>query len=185
MKKQIISEEFKQRMQKLAGIRLNEEVSNQNLNKAWIESHDYYEDLYIANTQKFNQYIKEIGFTPEYVINIDPGKIQMIYWDDDGPDSMSFDSIEEYIKESIASFWGEEQFIEKFDIEGEIDASGDDWQDVFDKHIENNLDLYFKTLNEYINNSYPDGDSANGVALLIDGKLVAGANNKKAITILQ
>jgi hypothetical protein len=163
---------------------LDEEVSNQNLNKAWIESHEDYEDLYIANTQKFNQYVKENEFTPEYIIDIDPGKIQMVYWDDEGPNSMSFDSIEKYIKGSIAHFWGEDQFIEEFDIEDEIDASGDNWVNVFNKHVENNLDLYFKTLNEYINSSYPDGDSQNGIALLIDGKLVAGANNKKSIIIL-
>jgi len=32
-------------------------------------------------------------------------------------------------------------------------------------------------MKDMINNSYPDGDSASGVVLLVDGKEVAGADN--------
>jgi hypothetical protein len=34
--------------------------------------------------------------------------------------------------------------------------------------------MYYEKLNEFINNSYPDGDSASGVVLLVNGKVVAG-----------
>ena len=103
----------------------------------------------------------------------------MIYWHDEGPDSMSFDSKLDYVGEAIASFWGEDYFIEEFGIEDETD--GDDWKSVFDKHIEDNLDMYFEELNKCINNSYPDKDSAHGVALLVDGELISGAWKKGLI----
>ena len=34
--------------------------------------------------------------------------------------------------------------------------------------------MYYEELNKLINNSYPDGDSASGVVLLVNGKRVAG-----------
>ena len=45
---------------------------------------------------------------------------------------------------------------------------------VFDKHVADNLDMYYEELNKYINNSEADGDSASGVVLLQNGKVVAG-----------
>ena len=38
--------------------------------------------------------------------------------------------------------------------------------------------MYFEELNKLINNSYPDGDSANGVILLVEGELISGAEDK-------
>jgi len=60
---------------------------------------------------------------------------------------------------------------EKFGIEDEV---GDDNWDYFDQHVADNLDMYYEELNNLINNSYPDGDSASGVVLLVNGKIVAG-----------
>ena len=117
-------------------------------------------------------------FNGEYLIDIDPGMYQMIYWNDEGPDSMSYNSKKEYVIESITNFWGEDQFIEKFKIEDEIDEAGDNWKNVFNKHIENNLDIYFEELKAYTNNSYPDKDSACGVVLLENDKIIAGEANK-------
>ena len=42
------------------------------------------------------------------------------------------------------------------------------------KHLEDNLDMYYEELNKLINNSEADGDSASGVVLLVNGKVVAG-----------
>ena len=109
-----------------------------------------------------------------YIIDLDPGMYQMIYWNDDGPDGDSYDSKLDYVQKSIMNFWGEDQFIEKFGIEDEMDAAGDNWESVFNKHVEDNLDMYFEELNKYIEDSYPDGDSASGVVLLVNGKVVAG-----------
>jgi len=41
--------------------------------------------------------------------------------------------------------------------------------------------LYMNAINDQINNSYPDGDSNHGVALLVKGNLTAG--NKRIITV--
>jgi hypothetical protein len=170
-------------MQKLAGIitegeykeKLEEE--NINLNKAFINSHEDYHTLYLASDESLNQYLNDLKkdedtWEPEYITNIDPGKIQMVYWHDEGPNSISFNSIVEYIKETIFGFWGEDQFMD------EIETIED-----LERDIESNPNIYFEKLNQYINNSYPDGDSNYGVALLIDGNLVAGADNKKLIII--
>ena len=75
---------------------------------------------------------------------------------------------------AVAGFWGEDHFIEEFGIEAELEAAGDNWESVFNKHVEDNLDMYYEELNKLINNSYPDGDSASGVVLLVNGKIVAG-----------
>ena len=53
-------------------------------------------------------------------------------------------------------------------------AAGDNWESVFHKHVEDNLDMYFEELNKYIEDSYPDGDSASGVVLLLNGEIIAG-----------
>mgnify|MGYP000960641585 FL=1 len=87
---------------------------------------------------------------------------------------MSFNSKGEYVKEAIEDFWGEDCFIEKFGIEDLVDS---DWKN-FDKHRDDNLDMYFEELNKLINNSYPDKDSANGVILLVEGELISGAEDK-------
>tara|TARA_R100000781_G_scaffold114670_1_gene86088 strand:+ start:1012 stop:1557 length:546 start_codon:yes stop_codon:yes gene_type:complete len=160
---------------------------NENYNAAWIMSHSEYYDIYIGTKKSFHEdYLQGGdasfgGEAEDYLIDLDPGKFQMIYWDDDGPNSISFNTKEEYVKESIANFWGEDGFIEFFEIEDEIDAAGDNWESVFDKHVEDNLDMYYKELNNLINNSYPDGDSASGVVLLVDGKEVAGADNGRLV----
>ncbi len=151
----------------------------ENITKAYIQSHEDYHDLYLTNREALNQLLadyKEDGdnWEPEYIIDLDPGMYQMIFWNDEGPNSMSFDSKLDYVKEAIASFWGEDQFIKKFGIEDEIDAAGDNWGDVFDKHVEDNLDMYFEELNKYIEDSYPDKDSYSGVVLLLNGKIKAG-----------
>tara|TARA_Y100000389_G_scaffold21415_1_gene18405 strand:- start:266 stop:748 length:483 start_codon:yes stop_codon:yes gene_type:complete len=151
--------------------------------KAYINSHFDYENLYLTNEEKLNQLLsdyKEDGDTwePEYITDIDEGKFQMIYWNDEGPESMSFDSKGEYVKEAIEGFWGEDCFIEKFGIEDLVDS---DWKN-FDKHRDDNLDMYFEELNILNNNSYPDGDSANGVVLLVEGELISGAWNKELVS---
>lgn len=147
--------------------------------KAYINSHEEYETLYLTNEEKLNQILSEYkedgdDWEPEYITDIDEGKFQMIYWDDEGPESMSFDSKKEYVKEAIENFWGEDCFIEEFGIEDLVDS---DWKN-FDKHIDDNLDMYFEELNKLINNSYPDGDSASGVILLVEGELISGAADK-------
>ena len=151
----------------------------ENITKAYINGHEDYHDLYLTNDEDLNKLLadyKEDGddWEPEYIIDLDPGMYQMIYWNDDGPDGDSYDSNLDYVQKSIMNFWGEDQFIEKFGIEDEIDAGGDNWGSVFDKHVEDNLDMYFEELNKYIEDSYPDGDSASGVVLLVNGKVVAG-----------
>ncbi len=160
---------------------------DENYNAAWIMSHSEYYDIYIGTKKSFHEdYLQGGdasfgGEAEDYLIDLDPGKFQMIYWNDDGPNSISFNTKEEYVKESIANFWGEDHFIEKFGIEAELDAAGDNWESVFHKHIEDNLDMYYEELNNLINNSYPDGDSASGVVLLVDGKEVAGADNGRLV----
>ena len=148
------------------------------INKATIANHSDYEDLYIGNTSDFENLPDNIKFSAEYMIDVDPGMYQMIYWNDEGPDSMSYNSKKEYVIESITNFWGEDQFIEKFQIEDKIDEAGDNWKSIFDKHVEDNLDTYFKELKAYTNNSYPDKDSACGVVLLENNKIIAGDANK-------
>jgi hypothetical protein len=146
----------------------------ENIDMATILSHDDYKELYIGNRAEHDASHEEEQFSDEYMINLEPGMYQMIYWDDEGPDSMAFDNKLEYVKEAIAGFWGEDGFIEYFGIEDEVNAAGDNWESVFDKHVEDNLDMYYEELNKLINNSEADGDSASGVVLLVNGKVVAG-----------
>ena len=153
---------------------VSEGVIKENIDMAVINSHDSYQDLYIGNKAEHDAADEEEQFSDEYMIDLKPGMYQMIYWDDEGPDYMNFDNKLEYVKESIAGFWGEDGFIEYFGIEDYIDAAGDNWESAFDKHLEDNLDMYYEELNKLINNSYPDGDSASGVVLLVNGKVVAG-----------
>jgi len=133
-----------------------------------------YPELYIGNRAEHDASPEEDQFSDEYIIDLKPGMYQMIYWNDEGPDYNAYDSKEEYIKDTITGFWGEDHFIEEFGIEAKLDAAGDNWESVFHKHIEDNLDMYYKELNKLINNSDPDGDSASGVVLLQNGKVVAG-----------
>ena len=153
---------------------VSEGVIKENIDMAVINSHDSYQDLYIGNKAEHDAADEEEQFSDEYMIDLKPGMYQMIYWDDEGPDYMNFDNKLEYVKESISGFWGEDYFIEEFGIEGLMDAAGDNWGSAFDKHLEDNLDMYYEKLNEFINKSYPDGDSASGVVLLVNGKVVAG-----------
>ena len=153
---------------------LAEGIIKENIDMAVINSHDDYQDLYIGNKAEHDAADEEEQFSDEYMIDLKPGMYQMIYWDDEGPDYMNFDNKLEYVKESISGFWGEDYFIEEFGIEDLMDAAGDNWGSAFDKHLEDNLDMYYEKLNEFINNSYPDGDSASGVVLLVNGKVVAG-----------
>jgi len=146
----------------------------ENIDMATILSHDDYYELYIGNRAEHDASPEEDQFSDEYMINLKPAMYQMIYWNDEGPDYIAYDSKEEYIKGAIGGFWGEDQFIEKFGIEAELDAAGDNWESVFHKHIEDNPDMYYEELNKLINNSEPDGDSASGVVLLQNGKVVAG-----------
>jgi len=146
----------------------------ENIDMATILSHDDYKELYIGNKAKHDAADKEEQFSGEYMIDLKPAMYQMIYWDDEGPGYSNFDSKEEYVKDAIAGYWGEDNFIEYFGLRDEIDAAGDNWESVFDKHVEDNLDMYYKELNRLINNSEPDKDSASGVVLLQNGKVVAG-----------
>ena len=146
----------------------------ENIDMATILSHDDYYELYIGNRAEHDASHEEDQFSDEYMINLKPAMYQMIYWNDEGPDYNAYDSKEEYIKDAIGGFWGEDHFIEKFGIEAELDAAGDNWVSVFHKHIEDNPDMYYEELNKLINNSEPDGDSSSGVVLLQNGKVVAG-----------
>ena len=146
----------------------------ENIDMATILSHDDYYELYIGNRAEHDASPEEDQFSDEYMINLKPAMYQMIYWNDEGPDYNAYDSKEEYIKDTIGGFWGEDHFIEKFGIEAELDAAGDNWVSVFHKHIEDNPDMYYEELNKLINNSEPDGDSSSGVVLLQNGKVVAG-----------
>jgi len=150
----------------------------ENIDMATILSHDDYYDLYIGNKAEHDAMDEEEQFSDEYMIDLKPAMYKMIYWNDEGPDYNAYDSKEEYIKDAIGGFWGEDHFIEKFGIEAELDAAGDNWESVFHKHIEDNPDMYYEELNKLINNSEPDGDSAYGVALLVNGKVVAGEATK-------
>ena len=153
---------------------LAEGIIKENIDMAAINSHDSYQDLYIGNKAEHDAADEEEQFSDEYMIDLKPGMYQMIYWNDEGPDYMNFDNKLEYVKETISGFWGEDYFIEEFGIEDLMDAAGDNWESAFDKHLEDNLDMYYEELNKLINNSYPDGDSASGVVLLVNGKVVAG-----------
>ena len=153
---------------------LTEGIIKENIDMAVINSHDDYYDLYIGNKAEHDAADEEEQFSDEYMIDLKPGMYQMIYWNDEGPDYTNFDSKEEYIKDAIAGLWGEDHFIEEFGIEAQLDAAGDNWESVFNKHVEDNLDMYYEELNKLINNSEADGDSASGVVLLVNGKVVAG-----------
>ena len=146
----------------------------ENIDMATILSRDDYKELYIGNKAKHDIADEEEQFSDEYIINLKPGVYQMIFWNDEGPDYNVYDSKEEYVKDTIAGFWGEGYFEEKFGLTDELDAAGDDYERVFNKHIEDNLDMYYEELNKLINNSEADGDSAYGVVLLQNGKVVAG-----------
>ena len=148
------------------------------INKATIHNHFDYKDLYIGNTSDFENLPEDEKFSNEYMIDVDPGMYQMIYWNDEGPDSMGFDSKLDYVKESIRNYWGEDHFEQKFGIEDILDAAGDNWESAFHKHIEDNLDKYYEELNSLIKNSYPDKDSACGVVLLENDKIIAGEASK-------
>ena len=146
----------------------------ENINMATILSRDDYKELYIGNRAEHDASPEEEQFSDEYIIDLKPGAYQMIFWNDEGPDYNVYDSKEEYVKDTIAGFWGEGHFEEKFGLTDELDAAGDDYERVFNKHIEDNLDMYYEELNKLINNSEADGDSAYGVVLLQNGKVVAG-----------
>ena len=153
---------------------VSEGVIKENIDMAVINSHDSYQDLYIGNKAEHDAADEEEQFSDEYMIDLKPGMYQMIYWNDEGPDYMNFDNKLEYVKDAVAGFWGEDHFIEEFGIEAELEAAGDNWESVFNKHVEDNLDMYYEELNKLINNSEADGDSASGVVLLVNGKVVAG-----------
>ena len=155
-------------------IGLSEGIIKENIDMAVINSHDDYYDLYIGNKAEHDAADEEEQFSDEYMIDLKPGMYQMIYWNDEGPDYMNFDNKLEYVKDAVAGFWGEDHFIEEFGIEAELEAAGDNWESVFNKHLEDNLDMYYEELNKLINNSEADGDSASGVVLLVNGKVVAG-----------
>ena len=146
----------------------------ENIDMATILSRDDYKELYIGNRAEHDASPEEEQFSDEYIIDLKPGMYQMIYWNDEGPDYTNFDSKEEYIKDTIAGYWDIEHFERKFGLKDELDAAGDNWESVFHKHIEDNLDMYYEELNKLINDSEADGDSANGVVLLQNGKVVAG-----------
>ena len=104
--------------------------------KAYINSHEDYETLYLTNEEKLNQILSDYEedddtWEPEYIVDINEGKFQMIYWNDEGPDYMNFDNKLEYVKETISGFWGEDYFIEEFGIEDLMDAAGDNWGSAF------------------------------------------------------
>ena len=143
----------------------------ENINMATILSHDDYHDLYIGNRAEHDARDEEEQFSDEYMIDLDPGMYQMIFWDNDGPSHMTFNNKLDYVSGAIRNFWGEDHFIRKFGIEDELDEKGFDY---FDQHVKDNLDMYYEELNNLINKSYPDGDSASGVVLLVNGKRVAG-----------
>ena len=143
----------------------------ENINMATILSHDDYHDLYIGNRAEHDARDEEEQFSDEYMIDLDPGMYQMIFWNNDGPSHMTFDNKLDYVEGAIRNFWGEDHFIRKFGIEDELDEKGFDY---FDQHVKDNLDMYYEELNNLINKSYPDGDSASGVVLLVNGKRVAG-----------
>ena len=135
---------------------------------------DYYE-IYLTNDQGLKDAIEYgEGWEPEYLEDVDPGMYQMVYWNDEGPDSVSFNSKLEFVIGAIMNFWGEDQFIDDFGIQDEIDAAGDDWGKVFDKHVEDNLDMYYDKVLNMSDTAYPDSDSGSGVVIIEKGKIVAG-----------
>ena len=62
----------------------------ENINMATILSHDDYHDLYIGNKAEHDAMDEEEQFSDEYMIDLDPGMYQMIYWNDEGPESYVF-----------------------------------------------------------------------------------------------
>ena len=158
---------------KLSGL-AEGKLLKEDIDMATILIHDDYQELYIGNRAEHDASSEEEQFSDEYMIDLKPGMYHMIFWNDEGPDYIVYDSKEEYIKDSIKSYWDIEHFERKFGLTDELDAAGDNWESVFNKHIEDNLDMYYEELNRLINNSEADGDSANGVVLLQNGKVVAG-----------
>jgi len=166
---------------------------NENYNAAWIMSHSDYYDIYIGTKKSFYEDQEEGedasfgGEAEDYLIDLDPGKYQMIYWHDEGPENMSFNDKLEFVKESIYNYWGESNFIEQFPgLEDKLDPlydkdNPDVYWNAFEEHMKDNLDKYYEMMKGMINNSYPDGDSSRGVVLLVDGKEVAGADNGRLV----
>ena len=166
---------------------------NENYNAAWISSHSDYYDIYIGTKKSFYEDQEEEedasfgGEAQDYLIDLDPGKYQMIYWHDEGPENMSFNDKLEFVKESIYNYWGESNFIEQFPgLEDKLEALYDEdnpdvYWNAFEEHMKDNLDKYYEMIKGMINNSYPDGDSSRGVVLLVNGKEVAGADNGRLV----
>ena len=144
------------------------------IDMAAIASNDNYRELYIGNKAEYDASPEGKQFNDEYIIDLKPAMYQVIYWNNEGPDYINYDSKEEYIKNAITGFWGEDHFIEEFGIKAKLDAAGDNWESVFNKHVDDNLDMYYEEINKLINNSEADGGSASGVVLLQNGKVVAG-----------
>ena len=154
---------------------LTEGVIKENVTKAYIQSHEDYYEIYLTNDQGLKDAIEYgEGWEPEYLEDVDPGMYQMVYWNDEGPNSVSFNSKLEFVIGAIMNFWGEDQFIDDFGIQDEIDAAGDDWGKVFDKHVEDNLDMYYDKVLNMSDTAYPDSDSGSGVVIIEKGKIVAG-----------
>jgi len=146
----------------------------ENVTKAYIWSHEDYYDLYLTNDQGLKKDIEFNETEPEYITDVPSGMYQMIDWNDEGPFATSYNSKLEFVIGAIKNHWGEDQFIEDFGIEDEIDAAGDDWDKVFDKHVKENLDKYYDKLLKMSDAVEPDGDSGSGVVVLEKGKIVAG-----------
>ena len=105
-----------------------------------------------------------INMIQDYLIDLDPGKYQMIYWHDEGPENMSFNDKLEFVKESIYNYWGESNFIEQFPgLEDKLEALYDEdnpdvYWNAFEEHMKDNLDKNYEMIKGMINNSYPDGE---------------------------
>jgi hypothetical protein len=145
------------------------------INTAAIDSREDYKDLFIGDKSQYDDpELLPFSDGEEHMVDLEPGMFQMIFWNNEGPLSKGFNSKEEYVKQAIDYFWGRDHFVDKFNLGDELEAAGDNEDAVFYKHIEDNLDMYYKELNELINDSEPDGDSTYGVVLLKNGKIVAG-----------
>jgi hypothetical protein len=181
------------RMQQLAGINeIKINIPSTGYKYCWIDSHENYEILNLANEQSFQNYLKKIAEENdmtteeylehyfEYLEKIPQNKIIFIGWNDEGPNVWGYDDLYGFLKDITIGYWGENQIIEELD---EIGYNGEEdfnnwYENGNDKNIENEI---FKILKTWINNSEADGDSSDANCLIIHNKIVAGEDNIQII----
>ena len=160
----------------------------ENIDMSTILSHDDYKELYIGNKAEHDASPEEEQFSDEYIIDLKPGMYQMIYWNDEGPDYTNFDSKEEYIKDTIASYWGIEHFERKFgealptleSVKAAHEAKEDDKKEIKEEEgfVEVSQDEVKMHLKQYRDGMIDGDDLANAIEEIVVGKISAPGVDK-------